>query len=329
MPNHAAPPGPKTAVRPPAEVDVTVLIVSWNVADLLRECLRSLEAERGDLRLQVIVVDNASTDGTVPLLRRDFPEVRLVANAVNLGFARANNLGFEIAEGRHVLLLNPDTRLEPGALEGLAAFLDAHPGAGIVGPLLRFPDGRIQEACAHRFPTLTSFVLCDVLKLPLIPSLGARIFRRYVAPYDFSIPQEVESVSGACMLVRRDTVRRTGGFGDCFVHCGEDIDFCFRTWRAGWTVHYQSDARVVHLQGQSSRQAPIWTSVNAALSIQHYFSRCYGRASGILYRVLVQGLQVPVDLVVGLAKVLLGRETRADLKRRVAIARAILRWRTL
>jgi len=310
-------------------VDLSIIIVSWNVASLLAVCLQSIAAEQGNLCVETIVVDNASKDDSVTMVRRDFPAARLIANADNVGFARASNQALALARGRYVMMLNPDTRLAPGSLKTMIAFLESHSTAGMVGPLLIFPDGRRQLASAHRLPTLSSALLCDTLRLHELPLVGSWISRVFLSDYDYGRTQEVESISGACMILRHGVLERTGGFGDCFIHCGEDIDLCFRVRQAGWTIHFLSDAKVIHWWGKSVQQAPVRTTVNAALSIQHYFTRCYGTISGITYRLMVQGLQMPLTLLIGAFKLALGLESRTQFRHRYEFARAIVTWRSL
>jgi len=307
-------------------VDVTVIIVSWNVADLLERCVESIGAAAGRLRVEIIVVDNASTDSTVQMLQARFPWVHLIVNTENQGFARANNQALPFTTGRFVLFLNPDTIVTEGALEKMSNFLIEHSEVGMVGPRLSYPNGEVQETCARLLPTLTWSLLCDALQLSRLPMIGTWFSRRYIYPYDYSKTQEVEVISGAAMLVRSDVMRKIEGFGESFRHCGEDVDLCFRITKAGWKTYYLCDALVTHFSGQSSQQAPVRTSINSVLSIQQYFNRCFGTQQGFFYRLITQGIQVPLMILIGAARILLGLEPGHKFRQRLEIAKGIWSW---
>jgi len=307
--------------------DVSVVIVSWNVADLLADCLESLRRNSNGLSLDVWVVDNASADNTLDVLRERFPWVHVIANRENRGFALANNQAIERATGRFVFILNPDTIVTDGALRTLFEYLDTRPEVGMVGPRLRLGDGKTQPECARRLPTLGRVLWINSLKLHLIPLIGPWCFKRIAAPYDYETSAEVEAISGAAMLVRREVLRDLGGFGEAFIHCGEDIDLCYRVRAAGWQTHYVSECTIVHLKGQSSKKAPIKTTVNAALSDQEYFRRCFGGWQSLAYRLIIQCIQGPHAVLIGCFRLLLGKESPADLQRRFAVLRGLAAWR--
>lgn len=315
--------------REGARPDLTVVIVSWNVASLLRRCLGSLAAAAPGLSLQVIVVDNASSDESVAMLRGEFPWVRLIANGANLGFARACNQGLGPATADRVLFLNPDTVVCPGALGVLLGFLADHPEAGMLGPSVWNEDGTFQTTAARVMPTAGRLVAIDVLRLHKLPLVGAWLHKRLVSPYDRGTIQEVQAISGAAMLVRRELLEKLGGFGECFIHCGEDMDLCFRVRRAGWKIYFVPGARVSHLQGRSARQAPVWALVNAAISIQRYLERCFGPWPARLYRAAIQGIDVPATLLIGLVKWASCQQPRGDLRVRLQYARGIWTWRPM
>jgi GT2 family glycosyltransferase len=309
--------------------DVSVIIVSWNVAPLLKRCLRSVVSSDPDLSLQVIVVDNASSDESVSMLRGEFPWVQLISNRANLGFARACNQGLRLATAPLVLLLNPDTIVAQGALEILIRFLQQHPDAGLLGPSLWNEDGTFQETSARVTPTLGRIVAIEVFKLQKLPFVGRWFRRRLFSPYDPGVIQEVQAISGAAMLLRRDLFEKGGGFGECFIHTGEDLDLCFRIRRAGWKIYFVPGARVTHLRGGSARQAPVRTLVNGAISVQRYLERCFGRRRARLYRLVLQGIDVPATILVGLAKSALGLQPPGDLRVRLQYARGIWTWRPM
>jgi GT2 family glycosyltransferase len=206
-------------------------------------------------------------------------------------------------------------------------FLQSHPEVGMVGPRVIFPNGHIQDNSARVLPTLGWSLLCDCLNLHKLPIVGPVITRRYVSPYNYNLTQQVEAISGAAMMLRRMVIERVGLFGESFLHCGEDVDLCFRIRKSGWNIVYQCDAAVIHYEGKSRDQAPVRVEINTILSIHQYFVRCFGKVQGVCYRIIVQVIKVPSALLVGIAKILTGRESLEGMKRRFAIAKGIWRWR--
>ena len=309
--------------------DFSVIIVSWNVAELLRDCLRSLYdvAAADGLSVEVIVVDNASKDDTAAMVRSAYPAAALVVNPDNRGFARASNQGLAMARGELALALNPDTVVQPGALKELKETFRRHPSAALTGPRILLSDGTIQPTAARRLPVLASVLWLDSLKLYRLPAVGAWLQRRLKYPYDYDREQAVEAISGAAMAMRRELVGSWGGFGEDFLHTGEDVDLCARARRNGQAVWYAPRAAVVHLSGQSSRQTPVRAAVNGRLSDHIYYRRNRGAAAAALYRMILLTVQVPMLVGAGLVKRVLGRETREQLKVRFQIAAGIIRWR--
>jgi hypothetical protein len=249
-----------------AGLDLAVVIVSFNVRELLRECLRSVREELGrqkDLRAAVWVVDNASHDGSADMVRTEFPDVHLIANDANRGFAAANNqalralgLGGEGASfagmPRFVLLLNPDTTLEAGALTTWLAAAEALPRAGVLGPALRYPDGQFQHS-AFAFPTLWQ-VFFDFFPLHyrlLESRLNGRYPRRW---YQSGRPFPIGHPLGAAMLARGEAVQGTGLLDEGYFIYAEEVDWCLRMRACGWERWCVPAARVIHHEAQSTRQ---------------------------------------------------------------------------
>lgn len=233
---------------------IAVIIVSYNTAALLRACLDSLRSST--LPLEVIVVDNGSHDGSPALVREAFPEVRLIEAGHNAGFAGGNNLGLAaIGPDAHiVLLLNPDTVVHPGAIEAMAAFLEAHPRVGLVGPRLLNPDGTLQPA-AFRFPTLLMAALDFFPPGEVLPG------RLYGSWWHGRYPQEggdtpfpIDHPLGACMLVRRNVLEQVGPFDAAYFMYSEEVEWCWRIRRAGWAIWQVPAARVTHVGGAATRQ---------------------------------------------------------------------------
>lgn len=265
--------------------DLSVIVVNWNTRQLLDACLRSVEAAGHDLALQLLVVDNGSTDGSAELVRERFPTVELVANASNRGYAAANNQAIALARGPNVFLLNSDAEVEEAALQTLMTYADDHPEAGLFGPKLLNPDGTLQPSGGN-FPTPASTVasLLGLHRLTGRPRYGTR--------RDYDQPAVVDEVSGAAMLIRRDVIDGIGGLDEGFAWGYEDVDFCLRARRAGWLVHYVPAARVVHQWGGSQRLAPAPTILKAIAGRRRYFQKHYGRlpASMVMVATVVSHL---------------------------------------
>jgi GT2 family glycosyltransferase len=237
---------------PSFQFDVTVVIVSFNTRDVLRECLRSVFREKGSLRVQVIVVDNASTDGSPAMVEQEFQDVLLIRSEVNLGFGPANNLGFRSAVGRYLVLLNSDAFLTEGALQRSVAHMDANPGAGLGGGRLTGRDGSWQPS-ARMFPTVFSDLL-------VLSGLAARFPRSRIfgrADRTWASPLEaakVDWVPGAYAIVRTEAVDSIGLFDPRFFLYYEEVDLCKRIKNAGYSIWYWPDIVIIHIGGESSRQ---------------------------------------------------------------------------
>jgi N-acetylglucosaminyl-diphospho-decaprenol L-rhamnosyltransferase len=225
----------KVAVTP----DVSIVIVNWNGGELLARCLDSLRP-RGELAAEVIVIDNASSDGSAALGTWPGGEIQLILNGENVGFARACNQGIRRGGGRYVLLLNPDARLVAGALEALVAFMDAHPEAGAAGPTLLNPDGSLQPS-GGQLPGLRRLLAIHPLLVRALRVPDDRLRRR-----DFGHVAAVEEASGACLIVRRAAVDAVGLLDERFFLYYEDVDWCRRLGEHGWKIYYVPQARVVH-----------------------------------------------------------------------------------
>ncbi len=256
---------------PAVSLDLAIIIVNYNTSALLRDCLRSLYAsEMGGLSCGVCVVDNASADDSVAMVRAEFPQVHLIANAENVGYPRANNQGLRYfgfsdrplalpaeagpALPRFALLLNPDTVLSPRALADMIAFMEAHPQAGAAGPKLVRLDGSIDRACRRSFPTPASsfYHLARLDRLfPRSPRF-ARYDLRYLDP---DLVTRVDAIVGAFMLVRREAIAQVGLLDESFFMYGEDLDWAKRITDAGWEVWYNPAVTVTHIKEAASRHS--------------------------------------------------------------------------
>lgn len=236
-------------------LDLLVVIVNYNARELLRECLLSLFQSQGNLSFGVVVVDNASSDGSQAMLRSEFPQVQLIVASQNLGYSRANNLGLKHQKAQYYLLLNPDTVLPSPALQGMLDFMQGHPAAGIAGPKLLLPDGSLDLACRRCFPTPQVSFYRMVGLSRLFPQ--SRRFARYNLTYlDPEAVSEVDSVVGAFMLIRKEVLEQIGYLDEDFFLYGEDLDLAYRAKARGWKVFYYPAVVVRHYKRQSTRLNP-------------------------------------------------------------------------
>jgi GT2 family glycosyltransferase len=234
--------------RPP----VSAIVVSYNVRSQLLETLGAYYSTCG-ADAEVVVVDNASSDGSAAAVEAAFPQTTLVRLDENVGFGSANNVGLTKCSGEQILLLNPDVLVKDGCVKTLAGFLAAHPEAGAVGPRLERPDGRLDLAARRAFPSpLSAFYRFAGLSR-MFPN--SRRFNRYnlgALPPD--AVHEIDTGTAACLMVRRQAIDQVGFFDPQFFMFGEDIDLCYRLRQSGWKIYYEPAAVAVHLKGSSTRQ---------------------------------------------------------------------------
>ena len=262
-------------------IDLSIIIVSWNVRELLGQCLASINASRDSLALETLVVDSGSTDSSVEMVADEFPWVRLLPQPENVGFSRGSNVGLALATGRFLLLLNPDTQLVGPALSQMVAYLDAHPAVGALGPQLLHTDGRIQSS-RRRFPTLLT-AFCESTWLE--GYAPRRLLERYYAldqPDD--AVQDVDWVTGAAMMAQREAIAQVGPMDAGFFMYSEELDWCRRFRKAGWRVVYLPTAQIVHHEGKSSEQVVTARHIHFQTSKVRYFGKHHGRLTAELLR---------------------------------------------
>ncbi|MBU2575531.1 glycosyltransferase family 2 protein [Patescibacteria group bacterium] len=250
---------------------ISIIIVSWNTRNLLKKCLESIFTHVRDAQYEVIVIDNASQDGTVEMVRGDFPNVKFIANDKNLGFAKANNQGIREAHGEYILLLNPDTEFIEDALTPVLRKMESDEKIGVLGCKLLNSDKTLQPS-VRRFPRKRDVAIILLKLHKLFPSLLdhylARGFSAKGSPrceagrpasgWDYSREQEVGQVMGAFFLVRKEVFDKIGFLDERYFIWFEEVDFCRRVWQYGWKVVYYPNASIVHHHGQSFAQAQTW-----------------------------------------------------------------------
>jgi GT2 family glycosyltransferase len=224
----------------PKAPDLSIIIITWNSREFLVRCLDSLDA--GGLSHEVIVVDNASEDGTAGMVRRDYPHVVLLGNARNIGMP-ARNQGLRRAKGKYLLLLDVDTIVRPGALRTLVDYLRAHPDVGLVAAKLTDEDGALQYTC-HKFPTVVSKALRRY-RFGWAEGLLKEVEFR---DWDHGSIRDVDYVTGACQMIRREAYERVGPIDSRIFYGPEDVDYCLRVWQAGYRVTYNPEAVIVHAE---------------------------------------------------------------------------------
>ena len=262
-------------------IDLSVVILSWNVRDLLQQCLASLTTHHCPLSTEIIVVDNASSDNSVEMVRAEFPQVKLVVNATNRGYTGGNNDGMAVATGRYVLILNPDTQVVDDALATLVNYAKAHPEAGVIGPQLLNPDGTVQSS-RRRFPTCATALFESTWLQSIAPR---RVLRDYTMDdRPDAETQEVDWVVGACLLVPRQVIEQVGVLDEGFFMYSEELDWCRRVKQAGWQVVYLPQAQVVHHMGKSTDQVVAQRHIYFQTSKVRYFRKHHGRLAATSLR---------------------------------------------
>ena len=306
-------------------VDVSIVLVNWNSEDYLRECIASIYENTKEVCFEIVVVDNASPAGTIDAVQRSFPEIMLVKSDKNLGFARANNLGFRRSSGAHILLLNPDTKLVGPAITTLLSHFKSLAAAGIVGARLVDPDLTIQTTSIQRFPTILNQV-ADIeyfrRRWPYCSlwALGP-LFSRDVQPV------RVEVIPGACMLLKREVFDQVGMFTEDYFMYAEDIDLNYKVCREGFVNYHVPSATVIHYGGRSSalQQTSQWATIMKYRAMRQYYLRNRGRGYAESYKTAM-GCAAALRLVL-IAIVQAGVFWRRDtFKGAAAKWLAVLKW---
>lgn len=255
-------------------MDCSIIIVSYNVADLLLACLSSIYNQSGDLHLEVIVVDSASTDHTPARVTALFPQVIMLAQTTNTGFTRGNNIGLKVASGRTLFLLNPDTVLLGNALSHLMIYLEEHPSVGIVGPHT-FNTDLTTQSTRRRFPTRITALFESTWLQPFAPPSVLDHF--YMRDTSDTISQEADWVQGSAMLLRREVYEQIGGLDEGYIMFSEELDYCKRASDMGWRVGYDADAHIIHHGGASTDQVGALKHIYFQMSKLRYHRRVHGR----------------------------------------------------
>jgi hypothetical protein len=239
-----------------AKVELSIIIVNYNVKEFLQNLLHSLQKAVQNISHEIIIVDNASDDGSVEFIREKFPHVQLISNQTNLGFSKANNAALKIAKGKYFLLINPDTIVSEDTISTMIKFFEDHSDAGLAGCKILNPDGSLQLACRRSFPgPWTSF--CKVTGLStLFPK--SKLFAKYNLTYlDENETFEVDAISGSFMMMKKEVYEKVGGFDEQFFMYGEDLDLCYRIQQNGYKVYYYPGTQIIHYKGESTKRSSL------------------------------------------------------------------------
>jgi GT2 family glycosyltransferase len=306
-----------------SRIMVSVIIVSWNACDYLKQCLESLTPAVCRYPMEIIVVDNASSDGSPEFVENNFPHVRLVRNSANLGFAKGNNVGIRNSTGRHLCLINSDVKVLPDCINRLVDYCDQHPEVGMAGPRIIGADGKLQRSC-RGFPTLWN-MLCRALALDtLFPR--RKLFTGYSLSYwpqDSTRP--VDILSGCFWLIRRETLSRVGLLDEAFFMYGEDMDWSKRFWLGGSSLAFVSQAEAVHYGGASSSNSPVRFYIEKQRADLQYWKKHHSRSATAGY-FLISCLHLLLRMMGYSLALLFHKGARQNYRYKVKRSFACLKW---
>ncbi len=293
-------------------MDLSIIIVNWNTREFLARCLDSVYETVSGIRFEVLVVDNASTDDSVRIVRRQFPHAHLIENRENAGFARANNQAIRLSRGRYILLLNSDTEVQAGALAKMVGFMADHPQVGGCGPRLFNADGSLQVSC---HPMLTPWR--EFWRLLFLERISRRTTYD-LSGWDLQTPREVEVIKGACLMLRRQALDQVGLLDEQYFMYTEEVDLCFRLRQAGWKLYWLPEARVVHYGEGSSRQVAEMMYIQLYRSKIQFYRKIGGEARVRLFKILLTLAYLPRLLVSVISALFVpARAVQAHLYRRL------------
>jgi GT2 family glycosyltransferase len=299
-------------------MNLSIIIVNRNTRDLLLQCLESVYQTIKGGETEVFVVDNGSTDGSIAAAKERFPTVKFIQNGMNLGFARGNNQALSLANGKYWLLLNPDTQVKNGSIERLISFMEAHPEAGAAGAQLLNRDGSKQNSIAN-FPSLATELFNKSLLRWLFPEAFPGKERNFLEPV------EVDSVIGACMIVKRDAMKETGFLDEDYFLFLEETDWCYRTRKLGWKIYHIPKAEIFHFQGKSVEQDKKRAKVEYYRSIYHFMKKNRGALQwAILFAGLITRLSIELIYMTVLCSLTLFMVKRW--RRRLSIYAYLMEW---
>lgn len=262
-------------------IDVSFIIVSWNAKSFLLNCLRSLEETAVDLRKEIIVVDNASTDGSPEAVRTEFPGVKVISNPGNFGFARANNIGIRQSAGRYLCLVNSDVVVLPQCVQNLSGYMERNSGVGMVGPRILNADKGLQPSCRF-FPSYVN-TIWRAFAVDTLFAQNPLFCGGFMTWWGHDAERKVDALSGCFWFVRRQAVEQVGGLDETFFIYAEDVDWCKRFHDAGWDVMFYPGAEAIHFGKASSSNAPVRYYVELHKAMAQYWRKHHGKTGKIFF----------------------------------------------
>jgi len=269
-----------------SDVDLSIIIVNWNTKQLLLNCIASIYDTIRQVSFEIFVVDNGSTDGSVKAISNAYPDVIVVSNTTNLGFARANNIALKRISGKYAVLLNSDTILKEDALENMLGFMQQHPRAGISGPQLLNEDGSKQNS-VKEFPTLLSEFVSKCLIRILFPTRYREVFK--FKKNEFKGPTPVDFIIGACIMIRKAAMDEVGMIDEDYFFLYEEVDWCYRMNKRGWLVYHLPDVEIYHFGGQSMKEINLRARVESWRSRYLFFEKSLKLSTSGRYVLLFMG----------------------------------------
>ncbi len=306
-------------------IDISVIIVSWNAKKFLLRCLNSLLLEENSIYMEIIVVDNASTDGSPETVKEQFPHVNLIINKKNLGFSKANNIGIRNSIGRYVCLINSDIELLSGCIKRLFAYIEKNPSIGILGPCILNSDLKLQSSC-RRLPNIWN-TLVEALFLHKIFNKSKIFSGQFISELPQNKVSRVEVISGCFWIVRREAINQVGLLDENYYIYGEDVDWCKRFGEAGWKIIYYPFAKAIHYEGASSANAPVKFYIEMQRAKLQYWKKYYKRFPQTIYwliTLLFHINRIMANICVYIIKPFKKDETIYKLKRSAASIKFLL-----
>jgi GT2 family glycosyltransferase len=294
-----------------AVIDLSIVIVSWNARAFLIKCLKSLEGDPLNKHTEIIVVDNASTDRSAEEVRAGFPNVKLIQNAKNLGFAKANNIGINSSSGRYVALVNSDVEILDNCLSKLVAYMDSHPEIGMLGPRILWSDRTLQSSC-RRLPSLWNNI-CPALGLTTLFPKSRLFAGEHMFYFQYDEIRSVEVLVGCFMVARREAVKAVGLLDERFFIYAEDVDWSKRFGDAGWPIFFYPHAEAIHHGRSSSSKEPLRFTLEQEKSVLQYWQKHHSRQKVFAFRLIVLARHV-IRLSVAFVRYFFSAGKRADLK---------------
>lgn len=305
-------------------MDLSIIIVSWNTKDLLKNCLESLYRTIIRTHSEIIVVNNGSKDGTLEMVKETFPQVKLISNTSNIGFSAANNQGIKVGYGKYLMFLNSDTLVFPGAIDEMVEFMSQREEAAVLGCQLLYGDGtpRPSFSSFHTIPRL----FCHSFYLDkLFPHL--LVYGEYpVSHPNYKKLSEVEVIEGCAMMVRRETLNEVGFFDEDFFMYSEETDLCYRIKKAGWKIYFYPHVKIIHYGGQSSRMRSSWAARELDRSLLKFIEKHLGKRHKMVAKVLLMTFCL-LGLIILPFKAIFPNRFRGEERSKFSDLFKVLKWR--